>query len=964
MGRNQKRAAWGASLLLSLTAVAHASLSIQTFSFQNGAEFGAAAGALSTGTLTSGNAIQALNYDFRSGGQYVASTFALASPIAATHVRFRVRAPLTTRITLRVVDQSGQTLQYKLDRSSTAPDDQGWMAISVPLATPSDKWGGVGTGILTGGIASISLMVDRGTATGLVGTAYFRDVEALTLASTAVLPAASLPALNIATPVFSNGSEYPGAKGSLRVVPASTGDAVQSLSYDFSKAGRYVASTMTLAVPTEGNYVRFRLRAGAQNRVSLRVTDSTNQILQFPIDRTGAVVDAFGWSTHTVRLTNPSVFWGGANNGSVQGAIKVLSVVTDKPATGLLSGAIYIRDVDLLNHAPAPSDLLAAEPAALFAQATVYSNTSGLNKVVTGAATSTGDRSQTITYDFSQSTAYLGVRFPLSTMVSANTLRFLMKAPHGLQMVVRFVDETTQTFQSRLLKPVGALDEDGFVQYAVKLNQGEIFWGGANTGIAQGRIREVHLVVNEGSNRELNKVSTGNIVVRQFQFTNENDQLELSPDSATLTGARAKGSDPTKVMGVVVSGDMARDVDEAAAMGFKYARMDLNWPSVEYTKGKFDFSAYEAKISRLLAAKMTPLLILAYNNPLYVSAATNGGTHTGISDPVNRAAFAEFARQTALHFKGRGVMFEIWNEPNGTGFWAPGPDADGYADALAAAAQAIRTVDPSCVVLSGGLADTSELTFLNRLGQRGVLNGVTGVGYHPYAQTNPEMQASYTMARRTVLKQNRVSTGLWSTEVGASSSWYGNTDGTAEANRFMQAVVVSRNVLTSWALNDPLHVVYKLRDYGTRLNERDPSALGYVPYSTTNKEHNFGLLASDYSPKPARKAIGQLFSAAAGRQYQGMVTGTPSSIQAMKFAGTGKETVFVAWSGTPNFSGAVTVLNRCNTKLDLAGNATGSGSCVTDVVGNPVTCTPVNSNSRMICPVVTDKGPIFIRMSN
>jgi hypothetical protein len=964
MGRTFKRASLGAALVFALTATAHASLAIQAFTFNNGAEFGAAGGALSTSSLVSGNAIQALSYDFRAGGQYVASTFALNTPVSATYIRFRARASMTVRLSLRVTDESGQNLQYNIDRTNASPDDHGWVIHAVDLSKPSGKWGGANTGVPTGRIVSMSLMVDHGAATGVVGTAYFRDIEALALPLGVALPVLPQQAVNIATPVFSNGAEFPGAKGSLRVVAALTGDAVQTLSYDFSKAGRYVGSVMTLASPAEGSYVRFRLRAGAQNKLSLRVTDSTNQVLQYVVDRSNAPVDAMGWTTHTVRLANPAAYWGGANNGQVQGTIKALSFITDKATTGPLSGAIYLRDVDVLNHAPSPSDLLAGEAPATFSLAAIYSNTTGKNKLVTGPAMASGDRTQTITYDFSQSTAYLGARFQLSTMVAANTMRFLMKAPAGLQVGVRFVDESGQSFQARLVKPVGALDDNGFVQYAVKLNQGELHWGGTNTGIVQGRIREVQLVVDESVNRELNAVTTGDVVVRQFQFTNENDQLELNPDAATQTGLRARGSDPTKAMGVVVSGDQMRDVDEAAAAGFKVVRMDMNWAGIERIKGVYDFSSYEPKISRILAKGMTPLLILAYNNSLYLQNALDANDgHSGIADANNRAAFAEFARRAALYYKGRGVVFEIWNEPNGRGFWLPGPDADGFADTLAAAAQAIRTVDPTCTVLSGGLSDTAEMAYLKRLGQRGVLNNVTGVGYHPYTQSTPELQASQTMARRTLLKQTNVTPGLWSTEVGVSSSWYGNQDGTQEANRMAQAVIVSRNVLSSWALNDPLHVVYRLRDYATSAAERDPSNTYYVPYSATNREHNFGLLASDYTPKAARKAIGQLFSAASGRQYQGIVTGTPSAIQAMKFVGAGKETVFVAWSGTPSFQGGVTVLNRCSNRLDLAGNAATSGSCVTDVVGNPVTCTPVNNNSRMICPVSTDKGPIFIRMS-
>ena len=962
MRRNFTGAVLCASFAATLTATAHASLAIQTFSFNNGAEFGAAGGTLSTSSLVSGNAIQALSYDFRNGGQYVASTFTVR-PTVATHIRFRARAALTTRIALRVVDESGQTLQYSIDRTNTAFDDLGWATHTIELAKPSGKWGGANTGVITGRIVSMSLLLDRGATTGAVGTAYFRDIEALTLALNAAVPVLPVTAMSIVTPTFYNGSEFPGATGGLRVVAAQSGDFLQTLSYDFTKAGRYVGSVMGLTSPVEGSYVRFRMLAAAANKVSLRVTDSSNQVLQFAIDRSAAPVDALGWSTHTVRLLNPASYWGGANNGQVQGAIKALSVVTEKPGTGALSGALYLRDVDVLDHAPLSSDLQAAEAPATFSVATLYSNTTGLNKLTTGPATASGDKTQTITYDFSQSTAYLGARFQLSTAAAANTMRFLMKAPAGLQVGVRFVDESNQTFQARLIKPVGALDENGFVQYAVKLNQGELHWGGPNTGIVQGRIREVHLVIDESTNRELNKVSIGNIVVRQFQFTNESDQLELNPTATTQAGIRAKGTDPTKVMGVVVAGDQLRDVDEAAAAGFKYVRMGVNWAGVEVVKGKYDFSGAEAKVSRILANHMTPLLILAYNNPLYTQTVTPSDGQAGISDAANRAAFAEFARQAALYYKGRGVLFEIWNEPNGRGFWLPGPDADGFADALAAAAQAIRTVDPSCIVLSGGLADASELTYLKRLGQRGVLNGVTGVGYHPYTQANPEMQADYTMARRTLLKQTNVSTGLWNTEVGVSSSWYGNLDGTQDSNRFTQAVIMSRNVLASWALNDPLHMVYRLRDYGTTPSERDPANPYYVPYSATNKEHNFGLLSTDYTPKPARRAINQLFSAASGRQYQGLVTGTPSAIQAMKFTGTGKETVFVAWSGTPNFSGAVTVLNRCSNNLNLAGNAAASTSCVTDVVGNPVTCTPVGSNNRMICPVTSDKGPIFVRMS-
>src|SRR5947209_8256134 len=48
---------------------------------------------------------------------------------------------------------------------------------------------------------------------------------------------------------------------------------------------------------------------------------------------------------------------------------------------------------------------------------------------------------------------------------------------------------------------------------------------------------------------------------------------------------------------------------------------------------------------------------------------------------------------TAHHFKGRGYLWEMWNEPN-IQFWKPRPSADDYAKLALAVGKALRDAEP------------------------------------------------------------------------------------------------------------------------------------------------------------------------------------------------------------------------------------------------------------------------------
>ena len=123
-----------------------------------------------------------------------------------------------------------------------------------------------------------------------------------------------------------------------------------------------------------------------------------------------------------------------------------------------------------------------------------------------------------------------------------------------------------------------------------------------------------------------------------------------------------------------------QDLDLIAAAGFKVARMDFGWAGIERAKGQYDWSAYDELTANLAKRGLRALYILDYSNPLYEESVVtrnpvSGEEHRDTASPQHPesvAAFARWAAAAAERYRGRRVIWEIWNEPNIT-FWKPKP---------------------------------------------------------------------------------------------------------------------------------------------------------------------------------------------------------------------------------------------------------------------------------------------------
>src|SRR5437870_875802 len=77
------------------------------------------------------------------------------------------------------------------------------------------------------------------------------------------------------------------------------------------------------------------------------------------------------------------------------------------------------------------------------------------------------------------------------------------------------------------------------------------------------------------------------------------------------------------------------EMDQLAAAGFRWIRMDFTWSGIERVRGRYDFAAYERLMAQLKAHKIRPILVLDYDNDLY----ENGSPRSDESP----AAFARVA---------------------------------------------------------------------------------------------------------------------------------------------------------------------------------------------------------------------------------------------------------------------------------------------------------------------------------
>lgn len=206
------------------------------------------------------------------------------------------------------------------------------------------------------------------------------------------------------------------------------------------------------------------------------------------------------------------------------------------------------------------------------------------------------------------------------------------------------------------------------------------------------------------------------------------------------------------------------DVRNIAKAGFKYVRMDLWWTNVEYFKGRFNFSFWD-KVMKWTQA-----------NGLRVNFVLNAGnihyTATSMTPPQSTAAqraFVQYAVSSVNRYKGRGVLWEILNEPDGSSL-----TAEQYAELAHRVSQGIRRLAPDEWILGPSISSISNpkaLAYLQTCLEKGLLKDVDAVSVHPYNWNAPEtMLRAFDGLRAMLAKHGGRGTPILATEWGYPAS--------------------------------------------------------------------------------------------------------------------------------------------------------------------------------------------------
>jgi polysaccharide biosynthesis protein PslG len=325
---------------------------------------------------------------------------------------------------------------------------------------------------------------------------------------------------------------------------------------------------------------------------------------------------------------------------------------------------------------------------------------------------------------------------------------------------------------------------------------------------------------------------------------------------AALSGSTLYGFSAPELV-LLDQSAQATQVQAMKAMGVTSVRLEANWYGLQ-PNGPSDsnWASFDQTIATIQAAGLSIDLIIDGCPPW---AAVPGAQGNANAQPASPAQFAAFAGLVASKYGPKGVeYFEIGNEPNIEQFWAPKPDPAAYTADLVAAYAAIKAVEPSAVVLSGGLSpatDTSTSydprTFLEDMYADGAKGSFDGLGDHPYTYpvtpnyNNPESawsQMSQTSpSLRSIMTENGdAAKKIWITEYGAPTSGPASVGETGQSTDLVQAIAQVKQL--TWIGS---FYIYTWSDLS----------------SLAARDNGFGLLTESNTEKPAYAAVAAALAA-------------------------------------------------------------------------------------------------------
>ena len=311
--------------------------------------------------------------------------------------------------------------------------------------------------------------------------------------------------------------------------------------------------------------------------------------------------------------------------------------------------------------------------------------------------------------------------------------------------------------------------------------------------------------------------------------------------------------------------------------GITSVRTDAHWAYVERQPNQLKIEpSWQRYLKETARHGLSTQFILGYGNQHH------GDGEKPRSEPV-RAAYNRYVDFVTENLKGQVAYYEIWNEWDVEDPRDPRFTQD-YARLIADAAGIVRQRDPAAKVLAGAVTTQGiESGFALRLLENGLMQSVDGLSLHPYVhcrgwrRNTPEAWIDW-MAE--VDKELTRAAGrpvpLYLTEM----AWPSH-QGACGIDENLQAAYLARAFFLARTLPSIRGMWwYDFRNDGTDRTER---------------EHNFGLVRQDFTPKPAYRVLTAVSDIVANYRFIGRDENSDGDVVALRFA-RGEDELLVAWS--------------------------------------------------------------------
>ncbi len=311
--------------------------------------------------------------------------------------------------------------------------------------------------------------------------------------------------------------------------------------------------------------------------------------------------------------------------------------------------------------------------------------------------------------------------------------------------------------------------------------------------------------------------------------------------------------------------------------GITSVRTDAHWAYVERQPGKLKIEpSWHHYLKQTAAHGLSTQFILGYGNVHY------GGGEKPRSEPV-RAAFNRYVDFVAEALEGQVAYYEVWNEWDVEDPHDPQFTLD-YTRLIADAAGIVRQREPDAKVLAGAVTSQGiESGFALRLLENGLMQSVDGLSLHPYVhcrgwrRNTPEAWIEWmTEVDKDLTRAAGRPVPLYLTEM----AWPSH-QGACGIDETLQAAYLARAFFLARTLPSIKGMWwYDFRNDGTDKTER---------------EHNFGLVRQDFTPKPAYAVLAAISEIVSQYAYQGRQEDTDDDVVILRFA-RGEDELLVAWS--------------------------------------------------------------------